>query len=77
MRVWLTAVLLSVASLAGAQQTILNSSYDIARELFQAYNPEFQATGRKKPVRTSPSNSPTPVPPSRPAPSSKGWTRTW
>ena len=48
MRVWLTAVLLSVASLAGAQQTILNSSYDIARELFQAYNPEFQAHWKEK-----------------------------
>lgn len=43
MRVWLTALLLSVAPLATAQQTLLNSSYDIARELFQAINPEFQA----------------------------------
>ena len=48
MRVWLTAALLSVASLASAQQTILNSSYDIARELFQAYNPKFQAHWKEK-----------------------------
>ena len=43
MRVWLSLILLAVTSVATAQQTILNSSYDIARELFQAYNPEFQA----------------------------------
>ncbi len=36
-------LVLAVTSAATAQQTILNSSYDIARELFQAYNPEFQA----------------------------------
>ncbi|KAF0807459.1 thiosulfate transporter subunit [Alcanivorax xiamenensis] len=42
MRVLLTAVLLSLASLGTAQQTLLNSSYDIARELFAAINPKFQ-----------------------------------
>ena len=31
MRVWLSLILLAVTSVATAQQTILNSSYDIAR----------------------------------------------
>ncbi|ASK33127.1 thiosulfate ABC transporter substrate-binding protein CysP [Alloalcanivorax mobilis] len=62
MRVWLTIALLSVASLATAQQTLLNSSYDIARELFQAINPKFQAhwkeqTGEEVTIKQSHSGS--------------------
>ncbi|HEX5677889.1 MAG TPA: thiosulfate ABC transporter substrate-binding protein CysP [Alcanivorax sp.] len=62
MRVWLSLILLAVTSVATAQQTILNSSYDVARELFQTYNPKFQAywkeqTGKDVTIQQSHSGS--------------------
>ena len=55
MRVWLSLILLAVTSVATAQQTILNSSYDIARELFQAYWEE--QTGQDITIKQSHSGS--------------------
>lgn len=62
MRVWLSLILLAATSVAAAQQTILNSSYDVARELFQTYNPKFQAywkaqTGKDITIQQSHSGS--------------------
>lgn len=62
MRAWLTALLLCVATVAPAEQTLLNSSYDVARELFQAINPKFEAhwkeqTGETVTIRQSHSGS--------------------
>lgn len=54
----LTALLLAGSFQASAaDQTILNSSYDIARELFVAYNPVFaehwqQKTGKTVEIKT-------------------------
>lgn len=42
------AVSAVTAAPASAQQTILNTSYDIARELFTAINPKFQADWKAK-----------------------------
>jgi len=39
---------LFTAMSAGAQQQILNASYDVSRELFAAINPKFQAEWQKK-----------------------------
>ena len=62
MRVWISALLLAIAGTASAQQTLLNSSYDIARELFAAVNPKFQAhwqemTGEEVSIKQSHSGS--------------------
>lgn len=38
----------SAAPVSGAEQTLLNSSYDIARELFADYNPLFAAHWQEK-----------------------------
>ncbi len=62
MRVWISALLLAIAGTASAQQTLLNSSYDIARELFAAVNPKFQAhwqemTGEEVSIQQSHSGS--------------------
>lgn len=59
----ITALLLAGAFQASAaDQTILNSSYDISRELFEAYNPVFaehwqQKTGKVVEVKQSHSGS--------------------
>lgn len=58
-RSWLAVLALGCAGSAGAaDQTLLNTSYDIARELFAAYNPVFaehwQAkTGKSVEIRQS------------------------
>jgi sulfate transport system substrate-binding protein len=39
---------LSITPLAGAAQAILNTSYDVSRELFAAINPEFQRYWQEK-----------------------------
>ncbi|ANN65173.1 thiosulfate ABC transporter substrate-binding protein CysP [Bordetella bronchialis] len=44
----LAAALLFGAGTASAQQTLLNSSYDVARELFTAINPKFIAYWKEK-----------------------------
>lgn len=50
----LTALLLAGSFQASAaNQTILNSSYDIARELFVAYNPVFAEHWQQKQGRRS------------------------
>ncbi|NCO45454.1 MAG: sulfate ABC transporter substrate-binding protein, partial [Vibrio sp.] len=48
------ASLLAVGSLnvSAADQTILNSSYDIARELFASYNPVFEKHWQQKTGQT-------------------------
>ncbi|OOE50051.1 thiosulfate transporter subunit, partial [Salinivibrio kushneri] len=38
----------SAAPVSAAEQTLLNSSYDIARELFADYNPLFAAHWQEK-----------------------------
>lgn len=54
----LTALLLAGSFQASAaDQTILNSSYDIARELFVAYNLCLLSIGNKKQGRRSKLNS--------------------
>ncbi len=54
----LTALLLAGSFQASAaDQTILNSSYDIARELFVAYNPVFAEHWQQKQGRRSKLNS--------------------
>ncbi|CAM3812520.1 thiosulfate ABC transporter substrate-binding protein CysP [Bordetella flabilis] len=42
------AAMLAGAATASAQQTLLNSSYDISRELFTAINPKFVAYWKEK-----------------------------
>ncbi|OOE33456.1 thiosulfate transporter subunit [Salinivibrio kushneri] len=44
----LSALLASAAPVSAAEQTLLNSSYDIARELFADYNPLFAAHWQEK-----------------------------
>ncbi|WP_410217423.1 sulfate ABC transporter substrate-binding protein [Paracoccus sp. (in: a-proteobacteria)] len=47
-----TAVALALASPAAAQDKLLNVSYDIARELFEALNPAFAAHWQEETGRT-------------------------
>jgi sulfate transport system substrate-binding protein len=44
----LAATVAGPAAQAQQQQTLLNSSYDVARELFEAINPKFQADWKAK-----------------------------
>jgi sulfate transport system substrate-binding protein len=48
----LAAALLPTTAAWAQQQTLLNSSYDVARELFTAINPKFQADWKAKTGQT-------------------------
>mgnify|MGYP000942847825 CR=1 FL=1 len=45
---WRAALVLSVVGVAQAQTTILNVSYDVARDVFKDYNPRFVAAWKAK-----------------------------
>ncbi len=62
----LAAALLAVSSLASAQ-TLLNASYDVAREFYKDYNAAFVAHYKRPPAKTSKSTRPTAAQAPKPA----------
>jgi ABC-type sulfate transport system substrate-binding protein len=61
------ALVLGLSSLAHADVTLLNVSYDPTRELYQEYNAPSPSTGRPRTTKPSPSSSPMAALASRPA----------
>ena len=56
------AMLAFAASTIASSQTLLNGSYDVAREFYKDYNAAFIAHYKKTTERTSRSTSPMPAP---------------
>jgi ABC-type sulfate transport system substrate-binding protein len=74
----LASVALAASGLACAQQqTLLNVSYDVAREFYKDINAAFVPLYKKTPARTSRSSSPTRAPARRRVPWPTAWTPTW
>ena len=59
---FLVASLALVATSAASSQTLLNGSYDVAREFYKDYNAAFIAFTKKPPAKTSRSTSHTAAP---------------
>ena len=72
----LAAWVLATGGITSAQ-TLLNASYDVAREFYKDYNAAFVAHYKKPPARTSRSISRTVAPARRRAPSTTVWTPMW
>lgn len=47
-RTWLSAALIAASTVAAADTTLLNASYDVAREFYKDYNALFTAHWKKK-----------------------------
>ena len=58
----LATLALAASGASMAQQSLLNVSYDVAREFYKDYNAAFAAHYKRPPARTSRSTSRTPAP---------------
>ena len=64
----LAAIALTASQLASAQTTLLNASYDVAREFYKDINVAFIANYKKPRARTSKLTRPTAAQARRPVP---------
>ena len=78
LKLTLGAIAFAAASAVSAQTTLLNVSYDVAREFYKDINVAFAASYKKSSAaKTSRSTSRTLAPAHRPAPWPTAWTPTW
>ena len=76
-RLAFAAVALAAASAASAQTSLLNVSYDVAREFYRDFNTAFIAHYKKTTGKDIKSISRTPARARRRAPWRTGWPPTW
>ena len=76
-RLLIAALALSAATLAQAQTSLLNVSYDVAREFYKDINTAFAAHYKRPPAKTSRSISHTPARARRRGRWPMGWRPMW